>query len=138
MKKFFLLLFLFLLLTNYSSLNAQSSFASTDPKVVVEKFLDMYFKGEWFEAAKTCGTEDCSTQIEIMMRKMAMDDVTDESGKCKFTIDSVKIDIGQKTGRVFFTKICTGNNKPVINQVEVVKQENEWFVEYLFKRDRYF
>ena len=138
MKKFFPVLFLFLLLTNFSSINAQAIHASSDPKIVVEKFLDMYFKGEWFEAAKTCGTEDCSTQIEIMMRKMAMDDVTDESGKCKISVDSVKIDANQTNGRVFFTKVCTGNSKPVINHVDVIKIENKWYVEYIFKRDKYF
>ena len=138
MKKFFPIGFLFFLLTNYSSLYAQVSYASSDPKSVVEKFLQLYFKGEWYEAANTCGTTDCPTQIEIMMRKMALDDVTEETGKCNFIIDSVKFDSKQTTGKVFFTKICAGNEKPVINHVDVIKQEDKWFVDYVFKRDKYF
>lgn len=138
MKRFFPILVLFLLLSNYSNLFCQANYASSDPKAVVEKFLDLYFKGEWFEAARSCGTENCSVQIEIMMRKMAMDDVTDESGKCKFTVDSVKIDTKPTTGKVYFTKICTGNDKPVINHVDVIKLEDKWYVDYVFKRDKYF
>ena len=138
MKKFTMVVFLFLLLSNYSSLLAQPSNASNDAKIVVDKFLELYYKGEWFEAANTCGDPDCPTQIEIMMRKMAMDDVSDDNSKCKFAIDSVKIDPKEISGKVYFTKISASNSKPIINHVDVIKVNDKWCVNYVFKRDKYF
>ncbi len=132
--KTFLLVFVLICFSEHS---AQPKIDYSDPKEVAEKFLEYYFKGQWFDAAKYCGVADCQKQIEIMMQKMALDDITMEEGKCTAVIDNVVIEPSNTKGQVFFTKTCTGFDKPVKKKLELVKVEDKWLVEYIFKRDRY-
>lgn len=115
----------------------QLSVDYSDPKEVAEKFLDYFFKGQLFDAAKYCGAVDCQRQIEILMTKMALDDNYTEEGTCTFTIDSLKIAPDQKTGKCFYTKKCTLIAKPIANHLDLIKVDEKWLVEYIYKRDKY-
>lgn len=126
-----------LVLISSISLFAQDKIDYTDPKEVAEKFLEYFYKGEWFDAAKYCGAEDCQKQIEIMMTKMALDDVTQEEGKCFATIDSIKIDNSKLTGTIFFTKKCSEKDKGEKRKLMIKKSGEKWLIEYVFKRDKY-
>lgn len=125
------------ILVSFSEYYAQTEIDYSDPKEVAEKFLEYYFKGQWFDAAKYCGAADCQKQIEIMMQKMALDDVTMEEGKCKAVIDNVALDPSNTKGQVFFTKSCTGVDKPEKKKLELIKVGEKWLVDYVFKRDKY-
>ena len=122
---------------SYSDFFSQTEIDYSDPKEVAEKFLDYYFKGQWFDAAKYCGAEDCQKQIEIMMQKMALDDVTIEEGKCIAVVDSVAIDASKAKGIIYFTKTCTGVEKPEKKKLNCIKVAEKWLVDYVFKRDKY-
>lgn len=122
---------------SYSEFFAQTEIDYSDPKEVAEKFLDFYFKGQWFDAAKYCGAEDCQKQIEIMMQKMALDDVTMEEGKCKAVVDSVITDVSKTKGLIYFTKTCTGVEKPEKKKLNCINVAGKWLVDYVFKRDKY-
>jgi hypothetical protein len=128
---------LIIILLNFSQLYSQTEIDYSDPKEVAEKFLDYYFKGQWFDAAKYCGAADCQKQIEIMMQKMALDDVTVEEGKCTAVVDSVVLDASKTKGKIFFTKTCNGSDKPVSKKLEIVKHGEKWLVDYVYKRDKY-
>lgn len=125
------------ILLGISEFYAQTEIDYSDPKEVAEKFLDYYFKGQWFDAAKYCGAADCQKQIEIMMQKMALDDVTVEEGQCKAVVDSVVVDASKVKGKIYFTKTCNGAAKPVSKKLDIVKTGEKWLVDYVFKRDKY-
>jgi len=116
---------------------AQVKIDYSEPKEVAEKFLEYFYKGQWFDAAKYCGAEDCQKQIEIMMTKMALDDVTQEEGKCTATIDSIKIDDSKIKGVIFFTKKCSANDKGEKRKLNIMKTGEKWLIDYVFKRDKY-
>ncbi|KAF0151356.1 MAG: hypothetical protein FD143_2024 [Ignavibacteria bacterium] len=124
-------------LIGFSEYTAQPKIDYSDPKEVAEKFLEYYFKGQWFDAANYCGAENCQKQIEIMMQKMALDDVTMEEGNCKAVVDNVVIDPSNTKGQAFFTKTCSGIDKPIKKKLELVKVGEKWLVEYIFRRDKY-
>jgi len=135
--KTFKIFFVVFIIANINLSYAQLDIDYTDPKEVAEKFLDYFFKGQWFDAAKYCGVSDCQKQIEIMMQKMALDDITVEEGKCKALIDNIVIDPSNTKGQVFFTKTCTGIEKPEKKKLEMIKIGEKWLVDYVFKRDKY-
>ncbi|MDF1612999.1 MAG: hypothetical protein AB1695_07555 [Stygiobacter sp.] len=118
-------------------LSAQVKIDYSDPEEVAEKFLEYFYKGQWFDAAKYCGASDCQKQIEIMMTKMALDDVTQEEGKCVATVDSVKIDDSKIKGTIYFTKKCSASDKGEKKKLNIIKVDDKWLVEYVFKRDKY-
>lgn len=128
------MVFILLSLQEYYS---QTDINYSDPKEVAEKFLEYYFKGQWFDAAKYCGAADCQKQIEIMMQKMALDDVTIEEGKCKAVIDNVVIDPSGIKGQVYYTKTCSITDKPEKKKIEMVRIDGKWLVDYVFRRDKY-
>lgn len=132
--KVFFMVFILLSLQEYYS---QTDINYSDPKEVAEKFLEYYFKGQWFDAAKYCGAADCQKQIEIMMQKMALDDVTIEEGKCKAVIDNVVIDPSGIKGQVYYTKTCSITDKPEKKKIEMVRINGKWLVDYVFRRDKY-
>ncbi len=132
--KVFFMVFILLSLQEYYS---QTDINYSDPKEVAEKFLEYYFKGQWFDAAKYCGAADCQKQIEIMMQKMALDDVTIEEGKCKAVIDNVVIDPSGIKGQVYYTKTCSITDKPEKKKIEMVRIDGKWLVDYVFRRDKY-
>ncbi|MCX7876534.1 MAG: hypothetical protein N2321_10265 [Melioribacteraceae bacterium] len=129
-------LFVFILLYTIPSY-AQIKIDYSDPEEVAQKFLEYFYKGQWFDAAKYCGAADCQKQIEIMMTKMALDDVTQEEGKCVATVDSIKIDNSQVKGTIFFTKKCSATDKGEKKKLNIVKIDEKWLVDYVFKRDKY-
>jgi hypothetical protein len=132
--KVFFMVFILLSLQEYYS---QTDINYSDPKEVAEKFLEYYFKRQWFDAAKYCGAADCQKQIEIMMQKMALDDVTIEEGKCKAVIDNVVIDPSGIKGQVYYTKTCSITDKPEKKKIEMVRIDGKWLVDYVFRRDKY-
>jgi ribosome-binding factor A len=131
--KFVFVILVFIFVQSYS----QQSIDYSDPKDVAEKFLDYFFKGQFFDATKYCGAEDCQRQIEILMTKMALDDSYIEEGNCTFKIDSVKISKDLKSAKCFYTKTCSKVNKPINNHLDMIKSNDKWLVEYIYKRDKY-
>lgn len=115
----------------------QISIDYSDPNEVSEKFLEFYFKGNWFDACKYCGTEGCEDQISFMILKMETDESRVDEGKCEFQIDSVRVDAKTNIGKCYFTKTCTGLKKPHKNHIDLKKIGDKWLVEYVWKRDKF-
>jgi hypothetical protein len=131
-KLLFLALFLFCI-----NIAAQEIIADfSNPKDVAEKFLRLYFKGQWFEACKLLACEGCDDQISYMIKKIdEMDKVFDES-KCTFTIEKFELDKDNTAGKIYYTKGCP-DQKPVKNHITMKKVGEKWLVEYLYRRDKF-
>ncbi|MHB8905972.1 MAG: hypothetical protein ACYC4T_06185 [Melioribacteraceae bacterium] len=115
----------------------QPSVDYSDPKEVAQKFLELYFKGDWFGACKLCACEGSEDQISFMIRKMdEQDNVTDDS-KCTFTLDKFELDKDNLSGKYFYTKTCPGEEKPHKNRITMKKIGDRWLVEYIYKRDKF-
>lgn len=131
----------FLFLVSFFFIGLSIATAQVDlskPEVVAEKFLELYFKGDWFSACKNYGLPECEDQISFMIKKMMTDDNYVEEGTCSFVIDSCVIDKSQKTAKCFFTKTCSADSKPKKNHIDLKKlDENKWLVEYIYRRDKY-
>ncbi|MCL4551414.1 MAG: hypothetical protein M1495_22935 [Bacteroidetes bacterium] len=107
------------------------------PEVVAEKFLDLYFKGDWFNACKLYGLQDCEDQISFMLKKMMTDEDYVDEGTCTFEIDSCVVDKSQKTAKCYFTKTCSADTTPKKNHLDLKKVDEKWVVEYIYRRDKY-
>ncbi|MCX6170399.1 MAG: hypothetical protein NTX65_13720 [Ignavibacteriales bacterium] len=135
MRTKYLLLVSFLFCLNLAA--QQPSVDYSDPEEVAQKFLELYFKGDWFGACKLCACEGSEDQISFMIRKMdEMDNVTDDS-KCTFTLDKFELDKDNLSGKYFYTKTCPGDDKPKKNHVDMKKIGDRWLVEYIYKRDKF-
>lgn len=135
MKTIRLTLFVFIL-SGFSIIDAQPTIDYSDPKEVAQKFLEYFYKGQWFDAAKFCGAGDCQKQIEIMMTKMALDDISIEEGSCHAIVDSVVLYNAQK-GTIYFSKKCSSIDKAQLKKLDIIRKDDKWLVDYLFKRDKY-
>lgn len=107
------------------------------PEVVAEKFLDLYFKGDWFSACKLYGLQDCEDQISFMLKKMMTDDDYVDEGTCTFEIDSCVVDKSKNTAKCYFTKTCSADTTPKKNHIKLKKVDEKWVVEYIYRRDKY-
>lgn len=134
MKARFLFLVSFFFM-NLSIVTAQIDYSK--PEVVAEKFLDLYFKGDWFNASKLYGSADCENQISFMLKKMMTDDDYVDEGTCSFKIDSCVVDKSKNTAKCFFTKTCSADNASKKNHINLKKVGEKWFVEYIYRRDKY-
>jgi hypothetical protein len=129
------LLILLALLANAISVYAQNE--SIPPQTVAEKFLELYFKGDWFSACSKYSTGDCDNQLSFMIRKMETDDNYVDEGTCTFRTDSCKIEKDGLTATYFYTKTCSALKKPKHNKLHLKFLDNKWRVEYVWKRDKY-
>lgn len=135
MKVKLFLLVSFIFLTNLGA--QQASVDYSDPKDVAEKFLELYYKGDWFGACKLCACEGSEDQISFMIRKLdEQAEITDES-KCTFTLDKFELNKDQLSGKYFYTKSCPNYTKPVKNNITLKKIDDKWLVEYIFRRDKF-
>jgi hypothetical protein len=108
----------------------------TKPEEVAKKFLELYFKGDWFGACKFYACEGCEDQMSFMIKKM--DDegtITDES-KCTFTLDKFEVEKDGVTAKYHYTKTCP-ESKPKKNHIDMKKINDKWLVEYIYRRDKF-
>lgn len=110
---------------------------NSKPEIVAEKFLELYFAGDWFKACTNYSTPDCDTQLSFMLKVMETDDKYIDEGKCSFVIDSCKINKDGVTAECFYTKTCSVTLKPKKHKLMLKFMNNKWLVEYLWKRDKY-
>ncbi len=107
------------------------------PEVVAGKFLELYFKGDWFNASKLYGSTNCEDQISFMLKKMMTDDDYIDEGECTFKVDSCIVDPVKNIAKCYFTKSCSADSSPKKNHVNLKKVDNKWLVDYVYKRDKY-
>ncbi len=124
----------FLFFTNVEA--QEGSIDYSKPEEVAQKFLELYFKGDWYGACKLCACEGSEDQISWMIRKMdEQDNVTDDT-KCSFTIDKFELEKDGVTGKIYYTKNCP-NVPAKKNHIDMKKVKDKWLVEYIFKRDKF-
>ena len=132
MKKMIAMLLFCLGLT---PITAQTGGNTADEAAV--KFLDLYNQGKWFDACKLYATPGCDDQLSFMFKKMDTDDNYVDEGKCTVKIDTCIIGKDKNTAQCFYTKTCSGLKKPAKHVLNLVLQNGRWYVEYIWKRDRY-
>ena len=108
----------------------------SNPQEVAQKFLELYFKGQWFDACKYLACDGCDDQMSYLIKKMDELDKPSDESKCTFTIDKVEIDKNSATGKVYYTKECP-DQKPFKNHINMKKVGDKWLVEYIYKRDKF-
>lgn len=132
------ILLFFVSFLSWMNLTAQEiSIDFSKPEEVVQKFLELYFKGDWYGACKFCACEGCEDQISFMLKKMdEAGNINDES-KCTFTLDKFELGKDSVTAKYHFTKTCPGKSKPVKNHLNMKKIDDKWLVEYIYRRDKF-
>lgn len=133
-RKLFKAVFLmfFVIVTN---IFAQADYSK--PKDVAQAFLDLCLAGKRFEACKLYCNEGSISQIEILLMQMVKMDMPLVNDKCKYLIDSCKIDEKNKTAKCFYVKLCDNIKMSRNGFITLKKIDEEWRVEYLWKRDKY-
>jgi hypothetical protein len=134
MKKhlFYLILILFL---NLNAIWGQTNYA--DPREVAQKFLELYFQGNWFDACKSYATSNCDEQLSFMLKRMETDDNYVDEGKCSFKIDTCIVGEDKTTARCLYTKTCANLKKPLKHVLNLLFSDNKWLVDYLWRRDKF-
>ncbi len=131
-----IIIILLLILKTSSLLSQQIEIDYTKPEEVAKKFLELYFKGDWFSACKLCACEGCEDQISFMIKKMDEEDTITDESKCTFTLDKFELDKDGTTGKYYYTKICP-DAKPKKNHLDMKKIGEKWLVEYIYRRDKF-
>lgn len=130
----------FLVLVSFFFIGLSAATAQVDyskPEIVAGKFLELYFRGDWFNACKLYGLADCEDQISFMLKKMMTDDNYVDEGTCTFKVDSCVVDKSRNTAKCYFTKTCSVDNVPRKNHLALKKVGEKWVVEYIYRRDKY-
>lgn len=135
MKKKILRVVALLLTVIATNLFAQVDYSK--PKEVAQAFLDLCLAGKRFEACKLYGTEGCSDQMEILVKKLVTNDLSLVNDKCQYIVDSCMIDQKINTAKCYYMKSCKDAKMSKKGFLTVKKIEDEWRVEYLWKRDKY-
>lgn len=131
-----LITILFIVLKTSSLIAQQIEIDFTNPEVVARKFLELYFKGDWFNACKLCACEGCEDQMSFMLKKMDEEaEILDES-KCTFTLDKFDPDKDGMTAKYYFTKKCP-DTKPKQKYLNMKKVGEKWLIEYIYRRDKF-
>lgn len=123
----------FLMGLNFAS--AQMDYSQ--PELVAKNFLDLYFKGNWFDACKLYGLPDCEDQLSYMLKIMMTDENYVDEGTCTFKIDSCKTELKTNIAKCYFTKTCSAIGGSKKNHLNLKKVDNKWLVEYIYRRDKY-
>ena len=131
------LLFLVSFLFCFNLIAQQESAGYSTPEEVAQKFLELYLKGDWFNACKLCACEGCEDQMSFMIKKLDEQDTNTDETKCSIVIDKVELDKDGNSGKVYYTKACPDKQKPKKNHVDVKKINGKWLVEYIYKRDKF-
>ncbi len=131
-----IIIILLLILKTSSLLSQQIEIDYTKPEEVAKKFLELYFKGDWFSACKLCACEGCEDQISFMIKKMDEENNIPDESKCTFTLDKFELDKDGTTGKYYYTKICP-DVKPKKNHVDMKKIGDKWLVEYIYRRNKF-
>ena len=134
--RFLIIAFIFFILDVHLLLSQPVEIDYTKPEEVAQKFLELYFKGDWFGACKLCACEGCEEQMSFMIKKMDEESTIEDEAKCTFTLDKLELDKDGITGKYYFTKSCP-NAKPKKNHVDMKKIGDKWMIEYLYRRDKY-
>jgi hypothetical protein len=119
---------------------ATNVFAQADyskPRDVAQEFLNLCLAGKRFEACQQYCTEESNSQIEILLMQMVRKDMPLVNDKCKYLIDSCKIDAQNKTAKCYFIKLCDNLKLSKNGFLTMKKIDDEWRVEYLWMRDKY-
>jgi hypothetical protein len=132
-KLFFLVSFLFC----FNLFAQQESAGFSKPEEAVQKFLELYFKGDWFGACKLCACEGCEDQMSFMIKRMDEEGTITDESQCKFVIEKVEFSKDSTSGKVYYTKICPGIQKPKKNNITVKRKGAMWLVEYIYRRDKF-
>lgn len=107
------------------------------PEEVAQKFLELYFKGDWYGACKFCACEGCEDQISFMIKKMDEEGIINDESECTFTLDKFEIEKDNVTAKFYYTKTCPGQSKPKKNQLDMKKIGDKWLVEYIYRRNKF-
>ena len=134
MKAWLLIPFAFILM-DHASISAQVDYSK--PEAVAERFLELYFTGDWYKACTDCSTPDCDTQLSYMIKVMETDDNYVDEGKCTFAVDSCKINKDGITAICFYTKTCSALQKSKKSNLHLKKIGEKWLVDYIWRRDKF-
>ncbi len=130
------MLFLILvLIVNAATLLGQVDYSR--PDLVAEKFLELYFAGDWFKACTLYSTPECDTQLSFMIKVMETDDKYVDEGKCSFVVDSCRINKDGITAQCSYTKTCSALQKPKTHKLYLKLVGEKWLVDYVWRRDRF-
>jgi hypothetical protein len=132
-KVFKVVVLLFLIIA--ANVFAQADYSK--PKEVAQAFLDLCLAGKRFEASKLYCTEGSNSQMEILLMQMVKKDIPLMNDKCKYLIDSCKVDQQNSTAKCFYRKLCYGVTKSNNGVLTLKKIDDDWRVEYLWKRDKF-
>jgi len=136
MRTRFLIIALMFFTLNIHLLSQPVNVDYSSPEDVAQKFLELYFKGDWLGACKLCACEGCEDQMSFMIKKMDEEGTITDDSKCTFTLDKLELNKDSTAGKYYFTKICPGI-KPQKNHVDMKKMGEKWMVEYIYKRDKF-
>ena len=131
-----ILFFATFFILNLSFVSAQTNYSK--PEEIAQKFLALYYSGDWFNASKLYGNADCEGQITFMVMKMESDEKYVDEGKCGFKIDTCMVNISNGTAICYFTKTCSELKKPKKSHINLKKDGEKWLIDYLWTRDRFF
>ncbi len=129
--KVFAALFLFAT----SNLHSQGDYSK--PKEVAQEFLDLCLAGKRFEASNLLCTEGSNKQIEILLMQMVKNDIPLVNDKCKYVIDSCKIDNERNLAECYYNKFCEDAKSIKKGIITLKKINDRWLVEYIWMRDKY-
>jgi len=129
------LLFLLLGILNFTIILGQVDYSK--PELVAEKFLQLYFKGDWFRACSDFCTPDCDNQLSFMIKVMETSDKYVDEGTCTFVIDSCKINKDSVNAECFYSKTCSALTKAKKHKLYLKLTGEKWLVNYLWKRDKF-
>ncbi len=125
----------FFLLFIVSNLYSQADYS--DPKDVAAKFLQLFIEGKRFLACEQFGATDCQDQISILLQKMVMNNMPLKNKSCKYKIDSCSVAASGNSAKCFYSKVCKNEKNNKKGFLTLIKIDNKWLVEYLYKRDKY-
>jgi hypothetical protein len=134
--RFLIIALIFFTLDVHLLLSKSADVDYSKPEEVAQKFLELYFKGDWFGACKLCACEGCEDQMSYMIRKMDEESTITDDTKCTFTLDKFELDKNGSTGKYYYSKICP-DAKPRKNHISLKKVGEKWLVEYIYRRDRF-
>lgn len=123
-----------LLLVTASSLFSQTDYSK--PEAVAKSFLDLCLAGKRFEACRLYGTEGSNKEMEILLMQMVQKDIPLINDKCKYMIDSCSIDQNNNLSKCYYSKTCTDTKMNQKGFITLKKIDEEWRVEYIWKRDK--
>lgn len=90
--RFLIIILIFFTLDVHLLLSQPIEIDYSKPEEVAKKFLELYFKGDWFSACKLCACEGCEDQISFMIKKMDEESTITDESKCTFTLDKFELD----------------------------------------------